>query len=110
MFSPAKKLLQAIALISNAPWLDRAQGESYANGKQPKAGCRTIKNLEEMMGYNVTVDTDKCVGCAQCVDVCPVGVYEMKDEKSDPVNADECVGCESCVEVCEGHCITVEEQ
>lgn len=65
--------------------------------------------LEELMGYNVTVDEDKCVGCAQCVDVCPVEVYEMKDGKSDPVNADECLGCESCVEVCEGHCITVEE-
>lgn len=61
------------------------------------------------MGYNVTVDEDKCIGCAQCVDVCPVEVYEMKDGKSDPVNADECLGCESCVEVCEGHCITVEE-
>lgn len=66
--------------------------------------------LEEAMGYNVTVDTDKCVGCGECVDVCPVEVYEMKDGKSDPVNADECLGCESCVEVCEGHCITVEEQ
>ncbi len=62
------------------------------------------------MGYNVTVDEDKCVGCSECVDVCPVEVYEMKDGKSHPVNADECLGCESCVEVCEGHCITVEEQ
>lgn len=28
------------------------------------------------MGYNVTVDVDKCVGCGECVDVCPVEVYE----------------------------------
>lgn len=62
------------------------------------------------MGYNVTVDEDKCVGCGECVNVCPTSVYEMKDGKSDPVNAEECLGCESCVEVCEGHCITVEEQ
>lgn len=65
--------------------------------------------MEEKMGYNVTVDEDKCVGCGECVDVCPVGVYEMKDNKSDPVNSDECVDCGSCVEVCEGDCITVEE-
>ena len=52
------------------------------------------------MGYNVTVDVDKCVGCGECVDICPVGVYEMKDGKSIAVNADECVGCESCIEVC----------
>lgn len=65
--------------------------------------------MEDAMGYNVTVDVDKCVGCEECVNVCPVSVYEMKDGKSDPVNADECLGCESCVEVCEGNCITVEE-
>ncbi|MBD5608425.1 MAG: 4Fe-4S binding protein [Desulfovibrio sp.] len=62
------------------------------------------------MGYQVTVDVDKCIGCEQCVNVCPTGVYEMKDGKSDPVNEDECLGCESCIEVCEGHCITVEER
>jgi len=63
-----------------------------------------------VMGYNVTVDQDKCVGCGECVDVCPVEVYEMKDGKSEPVNSEECLGCESCVEVCEGNAITVEEQ
>ncbi|MDD2967203.1 MAG: ferredoxin family protein [Desulfovibrionaceae bacterium] len=61
------------------------------------------------MGYNVTVDADKCVGCSECVDVCPVEVYELVDGKSNPVNADECLGCESCVEVCEANAITVEE-
>ena len=61
------------------------------------------------MGYNVSVDNDKCVGCGECVDVCPVEVYEIKDGKSEPVNAEECLGCESCVEVCETSAITVEE-
>ena len=61
------------------------------------------------MGYNVTVDADKCVGCGECVDVCPVEVYEIKDGKSEPSNSEECLGCESCVEVCEHSAITVEE-
>ena len=61
------------------------------------------------MGYNVNVDVDKCVGCGECVDVCPVEVYEIKDGKSEAVNAEECLGCESCVEVCEVSAITVEE-
>ena len=61
------------------------------------------------MAYNVTVNTDKCVGCGECVDVCPVEVYELKDGKSEPVNYEECLGCESCVEVCESDAITVEE-
>lgn len=61
------------------------------------------------MGFTVTVDEDKCEGCEECVDVCPVEVFEMVDDKSSPVNADECLGCESCVEVCEPGAITVEE-
>ena len=61
------------------------------------------------MGYNPIVDVDKCEGCEECVDVCPVEVFQMKDGKSDPVNADECLGCESCIEVCEPHAIVIEE-
>ena len=59
--------------------------------------------------YEVTVDNEKCIGCGECVDVCPVEVYEMQDEKSVPVHSEECLGCESCIEVCEQDAITVEE-
>jgi len=59
--------------------------------------------------WEVKVDKDKCDGDEECVDVCPVDVFEMVDGKSDPVNADECLGCESCVGVCEADAITVEE-
>lgn len=55
------------------------------------------------------MDPDKCVGCGECVDVCPVEVYELQDGKSNPVNGEECLGCESCVEVCEHGAITIEE-
>ena len=61
------------------------------------------------MAFSVTVDAEKCKGCEECVDVCPVEVFEMADEKSVPVNAEECLGCESCVEVCEENAIVVEE-
>jgi len=67
------------------------------------------KNLEETMGWTVTVDAEKCTGCGECVDVCPVEVYELQDGKSAAVNEEECLGCESCVEVCETNALTVEE-
>jgi len=59
--------------------------------------------------YNVEVNAEKCVGCGECVEVCPVEVFELQDEKSVPVYAEECLGCESCIEVCEEGAITVEE-
>ena len=55
------------------------------------------------------MEPDKCVGFGECIDVCPVEVFELQDEKSLPVNAEECLGCESCIEVCEEGAITVEE-
>lgn len=61
------------------------------------------------MSYNVVVDADKCTGCSECVDICPVSVFAMEDGKSEPVNADDCLGCESCVGVCEHAAVTVEE-
>jgi NAD-dependent dihydropyrimidine dehydrogenase PreA subunit len=59
--------------------------------------------------YKIEVDEEKCIGCGECVDICPVDVYEMQDEKSVPVNEEECIGCESCIEVCEQDAITVTE-
>jgi len=59
--------------------------------------------------YQVTVDNDRCIGCGECVEVCPVDVFELQEEKAAPVNAEECLGCDSCVEVCEQEAITVEE-
>ena len=61
------------------------------------------------MAWKVTVDHDKCTGDGECVDVCPVEVYEIQDGKAVPVNEEECLGCESCVEVCEQDAITIEE-
>jgi NAD-dependent dihydropyrimidine dehydrogenase PreA subunit len=69
----------------------------------------TIVKGDLLMAFNPTVEEEKCVGCEECVDVCPVEVFEMQDGKSVPVNAEECLGCESCVEVCSEGAITVEE-
>jgi NAD-dependent dihydropyrimidine dehydrogenase PreA subunit len=82
------------------------RNEAYALLKRRAA---PVKNLEETMGWTVTVGTDKCSGCGECVDVCPVEVYELQDGKSVAVNEEECLGCESCVEVCETNALTVEE-
>ncbi len=57
--------------------------------------------------YTITVDLEACIGCGECVDICPESVYEIEDQKSVPVNEDDCVGCESCVEVCDEDAITI---
>ncbi|CAM2060177.1 Ferredoxin-3 [Desulfovibrionales bacterium] len=61
------------------------------------------------MGYKIIIDANKCIGDGECVDICPVEVYELKYGKAVAVNELECLGCGSCVEVCEQNAITVEE-
>ncbi|MDM8535763.1 4Fe-4S binding protein [Desulfobacterales bacterium HSG17] len=60
------------------------------------------------MGYPV-VDEAKCVGCEECVDICPQDVFEMQNDKSVVVEPDECVDCESCLEACEEDAIELKE-
>ena len=60
--------------------------------------------------FLVNVNLDCCTGCGECVNICPVGVYQMgQNGKTDPYQAGECVGCMSCVEVCPDKCIEVTE-
>ena len=31
------------------------------------------------MGYKITFDADKCVGCGHCADICPRGIINLLD-------------------------------
>lgn len=46
----------------------------------------------------VTVKQAECVGCGACVNTCPFGAIEMKDDKA--VITDACTSCGACVEAC----------
>ena len=60
------------------------------------------------MAFKVAVDGKKCKGCEDCIEVCTVNVFEMRDGKSVPGKVKECLGCGNCVEVCKEKAITVE--
>ena len=46
----------------------------------------------------VKVDNEKCTGCGQCVDVCPVQAIEIVDNKA--VISESCIDCGACLNVC----------
>lgn len=52
------------------------------------------------LGIEIEIDYDKCVGAAECVEVCPTSVYEMNGGKAVAVDIDECVECCACVDAC----------
>lgn len=45
-----------------------------------------------------TVDQEKCTGCGQCVDVCPIEAIELDNGMA--VISDECIECGACVDAC----------
>jgi len=57
----------------------------------------------------VKVDEEKCDGCGSCVDVCPVEVLEIVEEKSKVKNEDECLACRACEVQCPNTAIEIIE-
>ena len=51
----------------------------------------------------------ECNGCGSCVDICPVDVFEMQNEKSVPTNIEECIVCRACEVQCSENAIQVVE-
>jgi len=48
----------------------------------------------------LVVNPGKCVGCAACVSICPVDVFDYVDEVPVDTRAEACVNCVLCAEVC----------
>lgn len=59
----------------------------------------------------IVIDYDKCKGpdCYECVDICPMEILVIGDDKVDIVNTDECNFCEVCMDVCNEECIEIKD-
>ena len=55
---------------------------------------------------SVVIDKETCVGCAACIDTCPVEALEMVDDKA-VVNEEACVDCGACIDPCPVGSITL---
>ena len=48
----------------------------------------------------VKIDTDTCVGCGACPDVCPTGSLNLDADGKCQVNEDTCIDCGACCGTC----------
>ena len=53
------------------------------------------------------VDEEKCTGCGECTEACPLEAIELDDDVAK-VDEDTCSDCGACVDVCPVEAITVE--
>ena len=56
----------------------------------------------------LTFDSEKCIGCGRCVEVCPHGVFDIIDDnKAQIIDKDLCMECGACVMNCPAEAIEV---
>ncbi len=61
------------------------------------------------MSFVPILNKEKCDNCEECMEVCPVDIFEIKNGEVVVFDCNDCLGCESCVEVCEEEAIVIEE-
>ena len=54
------------------------------------------------------LDTDACVGCGRCAEVCPHSVFRVEDRKARIVDLDACMECGACGRNCPVGAIAVD--
>lgn len=89
-----RELIEAIKALVKGPY----------TSKFPKEAHVPHPNFRGQPKYN----QDKCVGCLACVEVCPVGALDYKDETKDRDNpkrvlihyTDTCIFCGQCEAAC----------
>jgi NAD-dependent dihydropyrimidine dehydrogenase PreA subunit len=58
-----------------------------------------IKRWEEA-GNWVVINYSLCQGIAKCVEVCPMSVYSLNEEKVVAEKIGDCIACGACREIC----------
>lgn len=48
----------------------------------------------------ISIDEKICVGCGQCVDICPGNLLELKNSVARIRDVRDCWGCCACVKIC----------
>lgn len=54
------------------------------------------------------LDRLRCIGCGKCVEVCPHGVFEVRERRAVVADRDGCIECGACMVNCPVDAIRVE--
>ena len=99
----------------------RPYAEAVAEGERldlcPPGGSRVVAALEELLGRDADAEVSEpadavariveadCIGCALCIDACPVDAIAGAAKYLHAVIPERCTGCELCIPACPVDCI-----
>ena len=55
----------------------------------------------------LTFNSEKCIGCERCIEVCPHGVFDIKEGTARIIDKDSCMECGACALNCPVEAIEV---
>ena len=87
-----------LAGVSQGP-KDIPDSVAQASGAAARAAIPMVKGEVEIEPIIAVVDSDVCGGCEVCLELCPFGAIERKDEQAT-INVALCKGCGTCVAAC----------
>jgi ferredoxin len=62
---------------------------------------QNMKSMRYIEGVvNISLDTERCVGCGMCVFVCPHQVFILAEKKAQFIDKDGCMECGACATNC----------
>jgi NAD-dependent dihydropyrimidine dehydrogenase PreA subunit len=66
-------------------------------------GC-LVKIIYEEFKMAAQIDIEKCTGCGNCVEICPVKAIKISDNKAQV--SEDCIECGVCINSCPVQAIT----
>jgi len=93
-------ILQADRIVFLSHFKGHMEAGFGGSIKNMAMGCASIAGkLEQHCSGKPHVETERCVGCRQCYNVCPADAIRMEDHKA-VIDYNLCIGCGQCVAAC----------
>lgn len=104
LFSPSKSRIRVVRIDEEG--IDVPVGCEHCDSAVCMLVCPVKAITEDSSTGAVILNPDVCIGCKQCLAVCPFGAIHYNEEKRQFYKCDLCAGEPECVKWCETGAIT----